>query len=255
MARVDISLGYGALDGQVLGFLARELIAFVLYMHQQMPRTFDQMQIELRGMEGSVRDETTRKSLGKNLQRFVRKTKKLHKFLDCVERLMVAVESAINSTAPGVVEIVLLIGSNVARPQVVYRLKNFGELSDSSSSAEKTKIDLKQLTTKMIRELLSSGITEKVAGPTKLFLLVKASPEFMPTLSENFLPKRAFTWNSAKASEISIDFLRGESLEEANSEKIWYWNYFRKVLVQACCNYRFQCRHFVKGQPSSKELC
>ncbi|EFJ34453.1 hypothetical protein SELMODRAFT_405797 [Selaginella moellendorffii] len=94
MARVDISLGYGALDGQVLGFLARELIAFVLYMHQQMPRTFDQMQIELRGMmqEGSVRDETTRKSLGKNLQRFVRKTKKLHKFLDCVERLMVAIE-------------------------------------------------------------------------------------------------------------------------------------------------------------------
>ncbi|KAL3685901.1 hypothetical protein R1sor_003923 [Riccia sorocarpa] len=190
-----------SLSMKALMHMFRELIYFVLYMHQQMPCTYEELQNcrtshaaeeEVGEADSARSSKETRLQRGRE-RREAKRLRKLLKLKDEIERLVHSLRSGLSILAD-FRSVLLLLGNSPLRPKHVYEVQLDCELNGrvydeaEDSRGEKSKSDLSR---KLIRALISDAASSSTDGPMKLFLLVQASsnPQRVP---EDFPPKRGF---------------------------------------------------------------
>lgn len=189
--------------------VVKEVLGFILYMHQQIPVVLQQLEHEF----NSLKEEFKQLDLPHNTQAekrdgktsFRRKTnmrknevkssiKKLEKLMSSLSTLCSALQEAID-TSPGIQGVTFLLGGSLARPHYVYEMffSRFRINSDSAKDNIKSKV-AEVISRKVVRGLISTGAGSLTfPGPTKLILLIKCTRAFSSPL--HFLPKRDFRYN------------------------------------------------------------
>ncbi|XVF72422.1 hypothetical protein PTKIN_Ptkin12aG0120100 [Pterospermum kingtungense] len=246
------------LDGSLIFHVVKDAIAFILYMHQQIPSILQDMSLEFDSMHSEFKEmemdltkveakaSSRRKHYGR-MREVKQGIRRMEKFMSRVSSLQTALQLMIREI-PNIQEVILVIGASPIRPQHVYQL-HFSH-SNVAFSAEADFIKGKTaegLSRKAIRALISKGAgSTSYPGPTKLFLMVKAPTSF--NLPLHFLPKRDFRYSKKivpfrlrfrsrtqgfkmDCSDHSLQACRSTSLTDSSSnDLIW-----------------FQCRHAIKG--------
>ncbi|KAF8394431.1 hypothetical protein HHK36_020639 [Tetracentron sinense] len=264
MECTEIETTVEALDGSLIFHVVKEIIGFVLFMHQQIPGILQDLSLEFHTLQAEcenldsvltqteVKASSRRKHNGR-MREVKQGIRKLEKLMNTIFSLQTALQLMLNEIHD-IQGVILVLGTNPIRPQHVYEMcfshgrVVSGVVTDFSKSRTS-----EGLSRKAIRALISKGAgSGSYAGPTKLFLLVKAPSSF--NLPMHFLPKRDFRYskkivpfrlrikcrtrdqdmdashhNPQTASSISLT-------KTTSNDLIWYG--------------RFQCRHTVKGLPS-----
>ncbi|XVF32593.1 hypothetical protein REPUB_Repub17cG0095600 [Reevesia pubescens] len=193
------------LDGSVIYHAVNDAIAFLLYMHQQIPSILQDMSLEFDSMHTEYKDlemdltktevkaSLRRKQIGR-MREVKQGIRRMEKFMSTVSSLQTALQLMI-SQIPSIQEVILVLGASPIRPQHVYQMC-FSH-PNAASSAETDFIKgrtAEWLSRKAIRVLISKGAgSSSYPGPTKLFLMVKAPTSF--NLPLHFLPKRDFRYS------------------------------------------------------------
>ncbi|KAF9614351.1 hypothetical protein IFM89_018104 [Coptis chinensis] len=201
----EIKTSLEKLDGAVIYHVVKDLIGFILYMHQQIPSIlqdlsdeFHALQIERKDLElistqSEVKASSRRNQIGR-MREVKQGLKRMEKLMNTLASLNTAIQLMLNESH-NIEGVMLVLGSSPIRPQQVYEMF----FSHGSFVAEHT-IDYNKskaaetLSRKAIRALVSDGAgSVSYAGPTKLFLLAKAPATF--NLPLHFLPKRDFRYS------------------------------------------------------------
>ncbi|PIA30802.1 hypothetical protein AQUCO_05400121v1 [Aquilegia coerulea] len=193
------------LDEAVIFHVIKEIVGFVLYMHQQIPsllqdlnQEFDELQtgrkdLELVLTQTEVKASSRRKHIGR-MREVKQGIKRLEKLMSSVSVLQTAIQLMLHEIH-SIQGVMLVLGSSPVRPQHVYEmLFSHGRVvSDHGKENTKSKV-AEALSRKAIRALISSGAgSVSYAGPTKLFIMVKAPATL--NLPLHFLPKRDFRYS------------------------------------------------------------
>ncbi|KAI4301267.1 hypothetical protein L6164_034561 [Bauhinia variegata] len=239
----EIYAAADTLDGSVIFHTVNDVLGFVLYMHQQIPSTvqdmsieFDTMHAEYRQLEGALRETEVKGSLRRKRVSRMREIKlgirRLEKFMSALSNIQNALKMMINEL-PNVETVILAIGASPLRPQHVYRL-NFSH----GTSVPRVVDDFARskaadgLSRKAIRTLISKGAgSATYPGPHRLFLLIEAPSSFNQSM--HFLPKRDFRHNK-KVLPFKLFFKcrnQHQGVVRPSSDDL--------IL--------FQCRHVIKG--------
>ncbi|GFP97829.1 hypothetical protein PHJA_001927000 [Phtheirospermum japonicum] len=261
MEFMNVDISADSLDCSAIFHVVTDVLGFILFMHQQIPsvlqditqefddlRTeFSELEVELTKIEGKT--ISTRRMEASRKRDVKLGIKRLQKLMDCVTNLKIALQSVITEV-PNVEKITLVLGPSPLRPLHVYEL-SFSHGRSFSGDFSRTKI-AETLSKKAIRMLISRGAgSDSYAGPTKLFLLVKA-PSYL-NLPLHFLPKRDFRQNKKKVPyrlrfrcrtrDLDINdqpndcAISAGLLDSTSKDIIW-----------------FQCRHTIKGIASRTPL-
>ncbi|KAI0518715.1 hypothetical protein KFK09_006151 [Dendrobium nobile] len=240
--------------------VVKEVLGFILYMHEQIPSVlqnleheFDGLKEDYKHLEVSYGAQLERKERKVSRKTNMRKTevksaiKKLEKLINSISTLSSALQEAIDGI-PGFHGVTFLLGGSLARPHHVYEIlfSHFKIISDSANHNAKSKV-AEILSRKAVRALLSNGAgSSSFSGPTKLFLMIKSPCSFKSPL--HFLPKRDFRYTKKVLPiKLHIKYKFGDqtvnnlhcnpdqtnpckSTDMAVSDMIWY-----------------QCRHIVRG--------
>lgn len=253
-------------------YVVKEVLGFILYMHQQIPSVLQHLEHEFDSLEEDYKQlelsHSTQAESGKKKFSFHRKNnmrknevkssiKRLEKFMNSISALFSALQEAIDAS-PKFQGVTFLLGGSLVRPQYVYEMlfSHFRVSSDRVNVNIKSKI-AEVLSRKAVRRLISSGAgSSSFSGPTRLFLLIKCSCTFNSPL--HFLPKRDFNFTkkvqpiklhfNSKSGDQAMNNLHYNPMENnSNSsadidlnDMIWY-----------------QCRHTLKGlaQKSQETEC
>ncbi|XP_043724327.1 uncharacterized protein LOC122671261 [Telopea speciosissima] len=262
---IEIETAAEALERSVIFHFVKEIVGYVLYMHQQIPAVlqdlsleFDSLQSERKNLELVLSEEemkaSTRRKHNGRMRELKQGFRKLEKLMNSISKLQTALQLVLNEI-PDIQGFIIILGSNPVRPQHVYEIcfshgKVTMELTNDFTKSKAADA----LSRKAIRSLISKG-TESMphASPTKLFLLVKAPSSF--NLPAHFLPKRDFRYSKkvvpcrlcVKCSIKDQDMDTSQhspqtaspntSLDSTGNDLIW-----------------FQCRHTIKGLPSTTPL-
>ncbi|CAI0400719.1 unnamed protein product [Linum tenue] len=207
----EIETRTDSLSASIIFHVIRDVIGFVLYMHQQIPSVlpdltteFDDLQAEYKNLEAALspceeaKGSFRRKHAGR-MRDIKRGIRKLQKLMDTVNSLDTALQIII-SEVPGVESAILILGSSPIRPHHVYEFSFTHGNNVATNAGDFTKSKAAEgLARKAIRVLISKGAgSGSYPGPTKLFLLVKAPSSFNSPL--HFLPKRDFRYSKKVAS-------------------------------------------------------
>ncbi|KAJ4727490.1 F15k9.21, putative isoform 2 [Melia azedarach] len=262
MEFTDIETSADSLDSSAVFHIIKDVVAFVLYMHQQIPSIlqdisveFDALRTEYKESEMALREsEVKAASRRKHLSR-MREIKhgirRLGKLMNTVSSLQTALQLVI-CEIPNIQEVLFILGASPLRPLQVYQLcfSNGKSISKGEIDFSKSKA-AEVLSRKAIRALISKGAgSVSYPGPTKLFVLVKASSAL--DLPLHFLPKRDFRC-SKKIVPFRLRFKCKIQDREMNATD---------QASQTCCSTNltdsnsndfiwFQCRHIIKGIASS----
>ncbi|KAK0580376.1 hypothetical protein LWI29_001165 [Acer saccharum] len=247
-----------SLDSSAIFHVIKNVVGFVLYMHQQIPSIlqdlcleFAALQTEYKDLEtgltqNEVKGSTRRKHISRmrEVKHGIRRFDKLMKTVSSLETMLQLIFSEIRN----IQQVVLILGGSPLRPQHVYELYfSHGKFVPRCSGDFAKSKSAEVLSRKAIRDLISKGAgSGSYPGPTKLFLLVKAPSSLNMPL--HFLPKRDFRY-SKKIVPYKIQFkcktqdremvapdhasqiCSSTSLTHSISDElIWY-----------------QCRHVIKG--------
>ena len=242
MDPAEIYTASDTIDSSVIFHTINDVVAFVLYMHQQIPSTMQDMSVEFDSMHSEYKQlgmdmRTEVKALNRRkcmsrMREIKVGIKRLDKLMSSLSNLQTALKLIINEV-PTIGGVILALGGSSLRPQNVYVLEfpseigvsNIGDDFPRSKAAE-------TLSRKAIRTLISKDAgSVTYPGPSKLFVLIKARSSF--NQPQHFLPKREFKYNR-KIVPLKLLFkCRKQDQEVATStseELIW-----------------FQCRHVIKG--------
>ncbi|KAL5135009.1 Preprotein translocase subunit SCY2, chloroplastic [Glycine soja] len=181
-----------------------DVVGFVLYMHQQIPSTVQDMSVEFDAMHSEykqlemelgteVKPSFRRKHVSK-MRDIKVGIKRLDKLMNSLLNVQTAFKIMI-SEIPTIDDVVLALGASPLRPQHIYVL-NFSHESGVSKVdddfARSKAADT--LSRKAIRTLISKDAgSVTYPGPIKLFVLIKAPSSFNQPM--HFLPKRDFRYN------------------------------------------------------------
>ncbi|KAF6147437.1 hypothetical protein GIB67_022097 [Kingdonia uniflora] len=195
------------LERFVIFHVVKEIVGFILYMHQQIPAIlqgisveFDSMHIECKQLklvltEKEVKASTRRQQNGR-MREVKNGIRRLEKLMTSFSKLQIAFQMMLNEVHC-IQEVILVLGASPIHPQHVYELFFWNGKSFPENAAEdytKSSRVAEALARKAIRALISSGAgSVSYGGPTKLFLLVKAPATF--NLPLHFLPKRDFRYS------------------------------------------------------------
>ncbi|KAK8951174.1 hypothetical protein KSP39_PZI003845 [Platanthera zijinensis] len=187
--------------------VVKEVLGFILYMHQQIPVVLQHLEQEFDSLKEEFKQLVCYSSsiILHNQASFHRKTnmrknevkssiKKLEKLMGSLSTLFSALQEAIDAS-PGIQGVTFLLGGSLARPHYVYEIffSRFRINSDSAKNNIKSKV-AEVISRKVVRGLISSGAGSlSFPGPTKLILLIKCTRAF--SLPLHFLPKRDFRYN------------------------------------------------------------
>ncbi|KAK2363641.1 nonstructural protein [Trifolium repens] len=242
MNPAEIYTSSDTMDSAVIFHTINDVVAFVLYMHQQIPSTvqdmsveFDSMHSEFKQLEIDMGSEVKASFRRKHVSRMREikvGIKRLDKLMSSLSNLQTALKLMINEvhTIGGVV---LALGGSSLRPQNVYVLEFQCRIDVSNVEDDFARSKAAEaLSRKAIRTLISKDAgSVTYPGPNKLFVLIKAPSSF--NQPQHFLPKRDFKYNR-KIVPLKLLFkCRNQDHEVATStseDLIW-----------------FQCRHVIKG--------
>ncbi|XP_022855114.1 uncharacterized protein LOC111376386 isoform X2 [Olea europaea var. sylvestris] len=182
-----------SLDTSVIFHVVIDILGFILFMHQQIPsvlqdisQEFDELRAEYNDLPVSLRRKQAarRREVKMGIRR-------LEKLMNTISNLKTAVQVMITEV-PNLETIILVLGPSPLRPLHVYELC-FLQGRIVSGDFGRSKVT-EGLSRKAIRTLISRGAgSDSYAGPTKLFVLVKAPSSF--NIPMHFLPKREFRYN------------------------------------------------------------
>ncbi|XP_076890510.1 uncharacterized protein LOC143541621 [Bidens hawaiensis] len=257
MEYTDIETSADSIDACVMFHLVVDLLGFLLFMHHQIPSILQDLSLEFDAMNTEYKDlevviaQTEMKASQRGVQMGRKREvkyviKRLEKLMKTVANTQTALQLAF-SEIPHVESVILVLGASPVRPRHVYELC-FSHGKDVSEACDFTKTRVAEvISRKVIRTLISKGAgSESYAGPSKLFLLVKAPSSFNMPL--HFLPKRDFRQNKkivpmrlrikCRNQDRAVHFLNRDTqpanpssmLDSTSDDYIW-----------------FQCRHVIKG--------
>ncbi|KAI3678935.1 hypothetical protein L6452_38239 [Arctium lappa] len=260
MEFTDLQIAAESIDVSVMFHVVMEILGFVLFMHQQIPAVlqdvnheFDALHTEYKDLE-VVLAQTEMKASQRRVQNGRKREvkhgiKRFEKLMKTVSNIQTALQVAF-SEMPHIETVILVFGGSPVRSRHVYELcfsHGHGVLSEACDFTRTRAADA--ISRKVIRILVSKGVgSDSYAGPSKLFLLVKASSSFNMPL--HFLPKRDFRYNKKtvptrlrikcrnqdrEIHALNCDSQRTDStntVDSTSNDYIW-----------------FQCRHVVKGLP------
>lgn len=259
----EIKSAADSLDADALFHLVVDILGFVLFMHQQIPSVLQDMSLQFDSLQTECKELMTQSQTERNASqrrllsgrmreaKFV--IKKMEKLMKTISSFRAALQLLI-SEIPDVQEFMLILGSNPARPLYVYKLCfSHGKIvSRGSGDFTRTKA-AETLSRKAIRSLISAGAgSTAYAGPSKLFLLVKAPSSL--NLPMHFLPKRDFRYHK-KVGPFRLRFKCRTKDQELGSQ-----NFVAQTTDAISLNSQsddqiwFQCRHIVKGIPSKTSI-
>lgn len=238
----EIYIASEIFDASVIFHTINDVVAFVLYMHQQIPSTvqdmsveFDSLNSEYKQLEMDMGNEVKASFRRKHVSR-MREIKVGIKRLDKLMKSLLNLETALKviiNEIPTVDGVILALGGSPLRPQNVYVLEfprgiDFSNVGDDFARNKAAEA----LSRKAIRTLISKGAgSVAYPGPNKLFVLIKAPSSF--NQPQHFLPKRDFKYNRKIVPLRLLFKCRNQDQEVATStseDLIW-----------------FQCRHVIKG--------
>ncbi|KAJ8899388.1 hypothetical protein K2173_018362 [Erythroxylum novogranatense] len=257
MEWTEIETSADSIDGSVIFHLTKSIIGFVLYMHQQIPSTlqdtnleFDALQAEYKELEVTLtqtelKASSRRKVVGR-MREVNRGIRRLEKVVNTVSRVDAALQQII-SEIPGIESVVIALGPTPARPQFVYELcfSHGNRIGNVIADFIKTRL-AEGLSRKVIRMLISKDAgSGNYPGPTKLFLLVKAPASC--NLPLHFLPKRDF-----RCSKKVVPFrlrvkCRSQDLKVDDPDCTFASNSLCSTECSSNDLIWFQCRHVVRG--------
>ncbi|KAL2653941.1 hypothetical protein R1flu_022069 [Riccia fluitans] len=208
-----------SLSMTALMHMLTELIYFVLYMHQQMPCTYEELQSccighakeaeELSGGNSTpLSNQQLRSERGRE-RRESKRLKKLLKLKDEIERIIRSLLSSLSNMS-NIRSVLILLGASPLRPKHVYEVQLDCGLNDDETEdrrVDKSKADLSR---KLIRALISDAATSSADGPMKLFLLVHASSNSQAA-PEDFHPKRGFLVSSKKVCRTLVRIVQEQA--------------------------------------------
>ncbi|KAL5796736.1 hypothetical protein ACOSQ2_001556 [Xanthoceras sorbifolium] len=205
MEFTEIETTAESLDSSAIFHIIKNVVGFVLYMHQQIPSIFqdlslefDALQMEYKELEmaltqNEVKGSTRRKHISRmrEVKHGIRRLEKLMNTVSSLETVLQLIFSEI----PNIQQVVLILGGSPLRPQNVYEFYfSHGKFVPRCSGDFAKSKSAEGLSRKAIRALISKGAgSGSYPGPTKLFLLVKA-PSYL-NLPLHFLPKRDFRYS------------------------------------------------------------
>ncbi|XP_057549489.1 uncharacterized protein LOC130827692 isoform X3 [Amaranthus tricolor] len=202
---MELQVAPGSINASLIFHVVSDVLAFLLYMHQQIPSMlqdmtlqFDALQAEYKELavlltQNELNGKSRRKSIGRkreiNLE--IRRSEKL---MSTISGLQTALELLIREV-PNVEDIIFAFGANPRRPQHVYEISfSHGRMLPLVSEHITRNQTIEVISRKVIRALISKGVgTTSYTGPSKLFFLVKAPASFNMPL--HFLPKRDFQFS------------------------------------------------------------
>ncbi|KAK3193814.1 hypothetical protein Dsin_025124 [Dipteronia sinensis] len=201
----EIETTSDSLDSSAIFHVIKNVVGFVLYMHQQIPSIlqdlcleFEALQTEYKELEmGLTQNEVKGSARRKHISRMrevkhrIRRFDKLMKTVSSLETMLQLIFSEIRN----IQQVVLILGGSPFRPQHVYELYfSHGKFDPRCSGDFAKSKSAEGLSRKAIRDLISKGAgSGSYPGPTKLFLLVKAPSTLNMPL--HFLPKRDFRYS------------------------------------------------------------
>ncbi|KAK2990497.1 hypothetical protein RJ640_019777 [Escallonia rubra] len=257
----DIETPADSLSTSLVFHLVTDVLGFILFMHQQIPSIlqdltleFDSLRTEYKDLETILAQTEAKASLRRQHVGRKREVKQVLRRLDKLMNTVGSHRTALQvviSEVPNIQAVIMVLGASPVRPQHVYELC-FSHGRDARVGAcDFTKSRAAEaLSRKAIRALISKGAgSDSYAGPTKLFMLVKAPSSFSAPL--HFIPKRDFRYSKKivpfklrlkcraqyretdAANFVSLSASCINSVDSSSNDSIW-----------------FQCRHVVKGLAS-----
>ncbi|CDP03621.1 unnamed protein product [Coffea canephora] len=256
----DIHTASDSLNSSVIFHVVTDILAFVLYMHHQIPSVlqdisleFDELQKEYKDLEILLASQAEMKaSLRRKHVSRKREVKqgirRLEKLINSVSNFETALQLLIPQI-PQVERLILVLGPSPLRPIHLYELC-FSSGTTVSADFVRTKV-ADGICRKAIRTLISGGAgsnSDSYSGPSKLFLLVKAPSSL--NLPLHFLPKREFRYNK-KIAPFKLRF-KCRSEQPALNAQVDDPQPASSVLMNSTStdNVWFQCRHIIKGLAS-----
>ncbi|KAF5947226.1 hypothetical protein HYC85_013183 [Camellia sinensis] len=256
-------------DSSVIFHVVADILGFVLHMQQQIPSIlqdvsleFDTLQTEYKELEMVLAQNEFKASFRRKHAGRMREVKqgirKLEKVMTTISSLRTALQLMI-SEIPDINGVILVLGASPIRPQHVYEVCFLhgkvvsGDDVDFTKSRAAEGLSRKVLKAyhsyleQAIRTLISKGAgSDSYAGPTKLFLLVKAPPSF--NLPVHFLPKHDFRY-SKKIVPLRLRFKCRTQDLETDTQHCVAQTAESVSLLDSTSNdlIWFQCRHVIKG--------
>ncbi|KAI5680294.1 hypothetical protein M9H77_01521 [Catharanthus roseus] len=255
---VNIETASDSLDSSVVFHVVTDVLAFVLYMHQQIPSVLQDITLEFEELQNEQKDLTV--VLQSEMKASLRRThtarkrevkqglRRMEKLMRSIANLKDAFQHLITEI-PDIERVTLVLGASPLRPLQVYELC-FSHEKIVPADFSRTRI-AEGLSRKAIRTLISRGAgsdRSSYSGPSKLFLLVKA-PAYL-NLPLHFLPKRDFKYNK-KIVPFKLRFQRRKHYVEADTQS-GDAGTAKSLSIESSSNDSiwFQCRHVIKGLPS-----
>ncbi|WOL12283.1 hypothetical protein Cni_G21049 [Canna indica] len=257
---VEVSAAEGLGRSDIL-HIVKEVLGFVLYMHQQIPSVihhleneFSALKEEHKNLEETCLTPNDSKAADRRKHTFRKREvkqgiRRLEKLMHSLSTLLSALQLALDEM-PDIQEVALVLGASLLRPQHVYQLVFSGVTFHFGKAKECTKSKVADgISRKAIRALISAGAgSSSYMGPCKLFLLVKSSSTF--SLPLHFLPKRDFHFckkivplnlhikckfpvhiiDRSHQTSLAATASSSSSLDSTGNDVIW-----------------FQCKHTIKG--------
>lgn len=201
----DLEISSDSIDASVMFHLVIDILGFLLFMHQQIPSIlqdvsleFDALNTEYKDLEvvlaqNEMKASQRRVELGRKRQ-VKHGIRRLEKLMNTVASTKSALQ-LVFSEVPHVEAVILVLGASPVRPRHVYEMCFSHGQNVVSDACDFTRSRAAEgISRKVIRTLVSKGAgSDSYAGPSKLFLLVKAPSSFNMPL--HFLPKRDFRYN------------------------------------------------------------
>ncbi|KAK1399018.1 Melanoma inhibitory activity protein [Heracleum sosnowskyi] len=254
----DVETATESLHRCIIYHVVIDVLGFVLFMHQQIPSIlqdisleFDALHTEYKDLDAIMAQPDMKASLRRvhaGKKREVRMgIKKFEKLMKNVSNIQSALQLVI-SEIPDIKEVILVLGSSSVRPQHVYELCfSHGKVASGSDCDFLKTRAAEGLSRKAIRALVSkSAGSNSYAGPTKLFLLIKAPASFSQPV--HFLPKRDFRYNK-KILPLRLRFKCRNQNRELDAPRLGSLTASSTDLVDKNSDdlIWFQCRHVIKG--------
>ncbi|KAK9733528.1 hypothetical protein RND81_04G073300 [Saponaria officinalis] len=254
----QIEVTSDSIDASLIFHVVFDVLAFLLYMHQQIPSMLQDMtlqyeylqtehnELEISLTQNDLDVSSRRTNVGRkrDIKLEIRRSEKL---MNSISGLRTAFQLLL-CAVPVVDNIIFVFGASPRRPQQVYEICFSSGSNDFLASEEITRTRMIEVVSrKVIRALISKGVgSVSYSGPSKLFLLVKAPVSFNMPL--HFLPKREFQCGKKivpcklklKSKNAHQEITSSCSISDAVT------GFHQQQIVSSDLVW-FQCRHVIKG--------
>ncbi|GMH27749.1 hypothetical protein Nepgr_029592 [Nepenthes gracilis] len=256
MEDAEFEVTSSGINGSLIYNVVSDVLAFLLYMHQQIPSILQDMTLEFDVLQTEHKELVRiiaqgEVSASSRRKHFVRKRevklaiRRVDKLMNTISDLQTAFQLIITEV-PIIEEVILILGASPRRPQHVYEMYfSWGRMVPETSKELTKSRTTELLSRKVIRALISKGVgSSSYTGPYKLFLLVKAPVSFSMPL--HFLPKRDLRYNK-KIAPLRLRFKYGGCCQESYTSHCDSQIAISKLAATSEDLTWFQCRHVIKG--------